>query len=232
MKCTRGTAVLSFALTIAAGSAPVVAQQMSPQERVAELKASLAASQAALQQYEWIETTSVRLKGEEKSRQQKRCYHGADGKVQKVQENATPPPESKRGVRGKIAEAKKEELTDYMQQAVALVHQYLPPDPARIEASKNAGKLSIVPAGARVTLVFADYLKAGDRMSVEVDAANNRLLGIKVASYLDSPDDAVTLGVGLGALVDGSTYTERTQLDAPTKNLSIVVENSGYRKAR
>ncbi len=230
MRSTMGTAAVALALM--AGIATAGAQQTSPQERVTALKASLAASQAALQQYEWIETTAVSLKGAEKSRQEKRCYHGADGKVQKVPVSATPPPEAKRGVRGRIVENKKEELTDYMQQAVALVHQYLPPDPARIEASKAAGKLSIVPAGAKVTLVFADYLKAGDRMSVEVDAANNRLLGIQVASYLDSPADAVALGVGLGALADGTTYTARTQLDAPAKGLSVVVENSGYRKAQ
>ena len=230
MKSTLGIAVLL--LSLAAETAPVGAQQMSPQERVVALKAALAASQVALQQYEWIETTAVSLKGAEKSRQEKRCYHGADGKVQKVPVNATPPPEPKRGVRGRIVEAKKEELTDYMQQAVALVHQYLPPDPARIEASKAAGKLSLVPMGARVTLVFADYLKAGDRLSVEVDAANNRLLGIQIASFIDSPDDAVALGVGLGALVDGTTYTARTQLDAAAKGVSVVVENSGYRKAQ
>ena len=62
----------------------VLAQQPTAQERVAALKASLAASQAILKQYEWVETTVVSLKGEEKSRLLNRCYHGADGKVQKV----------------------------------------------------------------------------------------------------------------------------------------------------
>jgi hypothetical protein len=50
---------------------------------VGALKATLAASQATLRQYEWIETTVVSLKGEEKSRKQQRCYYGADGTLQK-----------------------------------------------------------------------------------------------------------------------------------------------------
>src|ERR1044071_7460717 len=56
----------------------------TPQERAAALKQSMQESQAKLRQYEWTETTVVSLKGEEKARTQKRCYYGADGKVQKV----------------------------------------------------------------------------------------------------------------------------------------------------
>ena len=58
--------------------------QPAPEERVAAIKQSLQESMAALRQYEWVETTIVSLKGEEKSRAQKRCYYGADGKIQKI----------------------------------------------------------------------------------------------------------------------------------------------------
>ena len=34
--------------------------------------------------YEWVETTTISLKGEEKGKKQNRCYYGADGKVQKI----------------------------------------------------------------------------------------------------------------------------------------------------
>ena len=54
------------------------------QERIAALKQSLAQSQQRLRQYEWIETTVVSLKGEEKSRKVLRCYYGADGKIEKL----------------------------------------------------------------------------------------------------------------------------------------------------
>ena len=69
----------------------------------------------------WVETTVVSLKGEEKSRQMNRCYDGADGKVQKIPLTTPPPEEKKRGLRGRIVEKKKEELTDYMKSAVSLV---------------------------------------------------------------------------------------------------------------
>ena len=53
-------------------------------ERVLALRQSLEKDQAALRKYEWIETTVVSYKGEEKSNAQKRCYYGADGVLQKV----------------------------------------------------------------------------------------------------------------------------------------------------
>ena len=40
-----------------------------------------------------------------------------------------------------LAENKKEELTDYMKEAVALVKQYVPPEQGRIQAAKDAGKM-------------------------------------------------------------------------------------------
>ena len=106
-------------------------------ERVAALKQSMAQSQQALRSYKWVETTTVSMKGEQKSMKQANCFYGADGKVQKTPIAAPPPPppKDKRGVRGKVVESKKEEITDTMKQAVALVKTYLPPgpgdDPAR-----------------------------------------------------------------------------------------------------
>ena len=50
-----------------------------------------------------------------------------------------------RGVRGRVVKRKKEDMADYMADAVALVKEYVPPDPARIQAVKDAGKLSVNP---------------------------------------------------------------------------------------
>ena len=221
------------ALTLAVAEAGL-AQDLSPQEQVVALKLSLAASQAVVRQHEWIETTIVRLKGEEKARIQNRCYYGADGQLQKVQESAPPPQEKKRGLRGKIAENKKEELTDYMKAAVALVKEYAPPDQARIQAAKDAGKVTLQPmpgAGRRLWLAFADYLKPGDRLAVDINLASSQLLGVRVSSYLDTPEDPVTLNATFATFTDGKTsYAKQVMLDAPAKQLQVEVQNSGYRK--
>jgi hypothetical protein len=208
----------------------------TPQERVAALKQSMQESQARLRQYEWIETTIISVKGEEKGRTQKRCYYGADGKVQKVPIGSPAPAQEspagggRRGrVKAKVVENKKEDMKDYMERAAALVQQYVPPQPVDIQRAKDAGKVTANPAGpGLVRLEFPDYLKSGDRLSIDVDAAANQLRGLSVASYLDQAEDPVALAVQLGTLADGTSYTAQTTLDAAAKKIRVDIQNAGH----
>src|SRR3977135_995330 len=65
-------------------SAPQPAPGASAPDRVAAFKQSMQEGLAHIRQYEWVETTIISLKGEEKARKQNRAYYGADGNVQKV----------------------------------------------------------------------------------------------------------------------------------------------------
>jgi hypothetical protein len=224
-------------LTLPNASRPLWARQgATPDQHVAALKQSLQESQKRLRQYEWIETTVLTLKGEEKSRKQQRCYYGAEGTLQKVPVGDAPPQDQggggRRGgrLKQKIVENKKSEMQDYMERAANLVKVYVPPSPAQIQSAKDAGKMAIRPlAQGRVRLEFNDYLQAGDRLGIDVDTAANRLLGLNVATYLEKPEDAVTLSVRMGMLADGTGFTEETTFDAVAKNIRVVIQNSGYR---
>jgi hypothetical protein len=213
-----------------------ISQAQAPQgslpERVAALKTQFAVSQANLRQYEWIETTVVSVNGEEKLRKQQRCYYGADGVLQKVLIDASPPPATKPGLRGRIIANKKAELTAYMQSAVSLVKSYIPPDPAKIQAAKDAGKVTIqvLDPGRRAQINFHDYQQSGDNLAIVINLANNVVAGLGVSSYLDSPTDVVTMDAKMGQLNDGTTYTSDTTLNASAKNLTVTVQNTGYRK--
>jgi hypothetical protein len=202
------------------------------QERVAALKKSMAASQQALRTYQWVETTTVSMKGEQKSMKQESCYYGADGKLQKTPIAASPPPKEKGGLRGKAIASKKAELSDTMKQAVGLVKTYVPPNPAMIQRSVDAGKASmeVLQPGKVVRLVFKDYELPGDSLSITMDLATNHLMAISVASYLGSPSKPVTMNVTMGSLTDGSTYAATTQLSLPSEKLEVNVASSGYRK--
>lgn len=232
MQSLHPVRALSRLLWLAVLVLPAAAQQPSAAERAALVKANLAASQMVLRQYEWVESTVVSLKGEEKSRKQEKCYYGADGQLQKVELSESPEPEKRRGLRGRIAERKKEELTDTMKKAVGLVKSYVPPDPARIQAAKDSGKLSleVVEPGKRARLVFRDYEKSGDSLSIEVDLTTNKPLGLAVATYLEKTSDKVSVAVKMGQLNDGTTFASTINLQVPGENLAVDVTNSGYRK--
>jgi len=202
------------------------------QDKVDALKQSLGENQKRLRQYKWMETTVVSLKGEDKSTIQKLCFYGPDGKVQKQQITAPAQQESPGGMKGKIAAKKKGEMTEYMKQAAGLVHQYVPPDPQRIQAVKAAGGLSVNPTGPDAARIeFRNYLKSGDALSLNLDTASNSIQAIKVNSYLESQkDDPITMSVTFARLGDGVSYPANIVLDAPAKKVQVKIQNSNYEK--
>ena len=222
------------------------AQGPSPQEKIAALKESLAANQAALKQYSWIETTAISMKGEVKKQEQKQCYYGADGKVQKtpLAGAAQPAPkkeeEQARGGRrggggGRVKEAvvenKVEELKDYMERVAALVHEYVPPDPQKLQAAQAAGHLTVQPSpGGIVMLQAKDYVKPGDSLSIGFDSAL-KLSSYNSTSYVEKPkEDDVTLAVTFGKLPDGTAFPQQVLLDVKAKQIQVKVTNSGHKK--
>ena len=245
---TRHTLLaLVLAIALLGAFEPALAQQPpaqaaggGAQDAVAALKQSMQQGLAKIRQYEWVETTIISLKGEEKARKQNRCYYGADGKVQKVSLDQAPAAEQKQGGGGgrrgggklkeKVVENKKDEMKEYMEQAAALIHQYVPPNPEQIQAAKDAGRVAMTPqAGGAVRLVISQYLKPGDALTVDLDPKANKLLGLGVNSYLDTKDDSVTLAVQMSSLPDGALYAAQTTLDAKAKNITVVIQNSGHR---
>lgn len=211
------------------------------QEKVAALKQSLAKNQAALKQYAWTETTQISLKGEVKKTEQKACQYGPDGKVQKTPmpgaSGAQPQQESSgRGRRGgrvkkEIVEKKVGEMKDYMQRVAALVHEYVPPDPQKIQAAQAAGNVAVTPAQPVITITIKNYLKQGDSVTLGFDTTAKALASYNVDSYLDNPkDDPVKLAVNFARLPDGTNYAQQSVLDATGTKIEVRVTNSDYKK--
>jgi hypothetical protein len=212
---------------------PAAAQQpAAAKDHVDAVKESLQKSMATLRQYQWVETTAVSMKGEEKSRTQNTCYYGADGKLQKTPIGAPAEEKSPRGIRGKIASNKKEEISDAMKEAIALVKLYVPPDAAKIQAAKAAGKLSLVPPDAKgvARVTIKDYLKAGDALTFDLNVASDQIAGVMISTFTDSAKDAVNMKVGYGAFADGTVYPATINLDVASQHLGVAIENTGYKK--
>jgi len=236
---------LSFALLGAIASWPAAAQpapmpQVEPslQQRTAMLKAWLQASQAQMRAYEWIETTVVTQGGEEKSRTMKRCYYGPNGQLQKMlmqqtsAQMAEPPGILPFGrLARRVEESAKEEAKAYMQNAVELVHSYVPPNQGYFQRAIDAGQFGLQMLGpTRVRLNFSNYLKQGDAYAVDVARTTNQLLGLVVNTYLDGPADPVVLNVSTAVMPDGTIYNALAVLSASAKGLQVTVQNSGFNR--
>ena len=237
MNRTAGLSAIAAAIVTCLPLARPAAQSpTTPDQVVAALKQNLAESQKRLRQYEWIETTVISLKGEEKSRKQQRVYYGADGKLTKLPMGEPPPQAASGGggrrggrVKERVVENKKGEMQEYMEKAATLIHQYVPPSPERIQKAKDAGNVKLLPqpdGKARVEL--RNFVQPSDVLAIDVDSTAATLTALSVATYLEKKEDAVTLAVGFGTLADATNYVARTTLEATAKNIRVVVENSGH----
>ena len=226
---TRGS-VLAVAVLVAAVGTAAGAQDLL-QQKLAAAKENAAQNQQALRSYGWIEKVELSLKGEVKSTAVNSCRYGADGKVQKTAVVEPPPPEKKRGLRGKAIAKKTGEMKAELEAAVALVHQYVPPDPGKMQVVINAGTASLAQAGPGVlVLKFAGYEKQGDALSLTFDSAVKALRQIDVATHLDSPQSPVTLRVALESLPDGPRYPGSVVLSMPASKIEVRITNSSYQK--
>ena len=224
-----------FALALTASSALAfqAPDKAALQQRVTELKESVAANKAKLAKYQWTETTTTLLKGEVKKTETSLCQYGPDGKVQKTPVGPPPaPPEQKRGLKGKVVEKKVDELKDYGTRLKSLIGEYVPPSRDKIQEAFQAGNVSVTPsAGGVSSIVISNYYKGGDKLIFAFDPAVKKLRSLTVDSYLDDPKtDIVTLAVNFASLPDGSNYAANTDLKAASKNIEIKTVNSNYQK--
>ena len=209
--------------------APLAAQDL--QQKLAAAKEGAALNQKALRSYSWVEKTELSLKGEVKNTKVDMCRYGPDGKVQKTPVVEPPPPEKQRGMKGKIIANKTAEMKEELEAAVALVQQYLPPAPDKMQVVMNAGTASISQAGpGRVTLKFPGYAKANDALMLTFDSTVKAMQQIDVQTWLDAPDNAVNLKVTMNALPDGVSYPGSVVLGIPKSKVEVRITKSNYQK--
>jgi hypothetical protein len=238
VRMTTSGKFATLAVACVACLSPVGAQTPGAGDRVAALKKALAENKAALKQYTWIETTEISLKGEEKKQERKQCVYAADGSVTKTPiADAAPaqpqqPQQSSRrrgggAVKKAVVANKIDDMKEYMGKVKALVQDYVPPDPARIQAAQQAGNVSM--EGAALTL--KNYVKPGDSMSLGLDPKGTAIRTFNLKSYVQKPkDDDVTMSVTYGTLPDGTSYPQRTVLDVAAKKIGVTITNSDYKK--
>lgn len=202
------------------------------QQRVAELKESIAANRAALMKYQWLQTTQVSIKGDTKKDDSYTCRFGPDGQVQKtllgpgpIQQKQIPTS----GIKGKIAQKKVAEMQDYTARLKSLIGHYAPPNPEMIQQAARSGNVSVNLSGGVASLVFTNFYKQGDKVTVGFDTAAKKLVSYDVNTWLDDPvKDVVTVATQFASLPNGVTYLNQTVLNAQAKQIQVTTTNDNY----
>ncbi len=238
---TRRTASLTrIAVVMALSGGLALAQQQGGmlkeaiQQKLAAIKASQAANKASLQKYGWVEIVQFSLNGQNRGTKQFSCMYGTDGQVirtpmgdpsQQQQQQREGP------LRRRMEEKKKDEMQDYMGQIRAAIALYVPPDSLKMEQAFQAGNASLDRPGAgEAGLVFRNYAKPNDTMTLDFRMDTKKLAGLKVNSYLDDPSQPFALNVQFASLPDGTNYPATVILDAPSKAMQVTMTNANYQK--
>ena len=235
------SALFGVSLTAGLSGNPLLAQmgamgqQGMMQEKLAAIKASTAENQRKLHQYTWTETSRITVNGNARPAKESTCSYGTDGKVRKVPMGGTEEASSNMGgrrgrFRQRIVEKKTEEMKDYMQQVAGVIALYMPPNPMKMQQAFQLKKISFGRSSGLVNLVFKDYALPGDSMTIGFDSAAKKIRTLNVNTYLNQPQDGITLMVEFAGLPDGTNHPQRTTLDAQAKKIHVVNTNSNYRK--
>jgi hypothetical protein len=222
-------------LIIGALVLPVCGEEPVAVQQVVALKARLAEDQAVLRQYEWLETTTISIKDEIKLRQLRHCSYDVNGTLRKVPFNPAAPEYKRFKLYDKIEineENYNGELTKYMQEAVHLLHQYVPLNPNGIKAVADEGKLlfCVSDPGKQGQLTIRDFLVRGDYVSLDMDLVNNRPLSLKISSFLNTEGVPAFLSVTFGSLYGTATFVREAEFDARNIGLKISIKNSDFNK--
>ena len=210
------------------------AQNPEMQQRIADLKQVIAFNKQMLARYTWTEQDIISIKGDEKKEELYEVRLGPDGKPQKNPldpSSVSDDERRRRGLRGRIIAKKTEEYKEYADSIKTLVQQYVPPDREMIQQAYQAGNVMIGPeanAPGEYRLVFSNYIKPGDNMTLVISKAQKDVSSLSISTYLSDPSDAVNVNVQFNRLPNGPNHVSSETINGVSKHLTIEVLNSNY----
>jgi len=231
-KTLKHAAFVVACAAVTATPTRILAQNPELMQKIQEVKEASAANKAALAHFTWQEQQTISLKGSVKKTIISQVSTGPGGEQQKVVLSSLPaaaPPSGGR-LKQHIVEKKKDEYEQYGQDIGALTKQYTQPDPALMQQAYQQGNVSIQMGGAAgtISLVFKNYIKPGDSMTLVFNSATKSIMAMNVASYLTDPKDAVTMAVQFAKLPSGVNHVSSTKVDGVSKQMTVAIQNSNY----
>jgi hypothetical protein len=234
-----GVAVSSIGIVFVAlaflVSLPRQALGQEIQQRLAELKQSLAFNKQVLAQYTWMEQQIISVKGEQKKEELFNVQLGPDGKPQKTPVDPNSVSDSDRqmrGLRGRIRERKIDEYTEYGDSIKTLIEQYVPPDKDMLQQSYQQGNVMIGPMAGQpdqYRVVVNNYIKQGDNMTIVLDKSTLSLVSLAISTYLSGPSDAVNVNAQFTRVPNGGPFHVATEtINGVSKQLTIEILNTNY----
>lgn len=226
-----GVIAAAFAVALSWIAVPEASAQSSPlmQQKVAEIRASLAKNEQMVGQYTWQQQEAISVRGDLKKEALYQVQLGANGQPVRTDISQSQPTSGRKwGIRHRITQ----DYIDYGKQVAALAQSYAQPNPGRLQQLYAAGNVSLKTAGAAglYSIVVRGYVKPGDTVTLTFSKVLKAIVGVQVNTYLSGPSDGVTISVAYSQLPDGTNHVNTINIDGQSKSMAIVLTNVNYQK--
>jgi hypothetical protein len=197
-----------------------------------QLKEMFARSQQqnaqALKQYSWKSRNEVRKNNESKSTQVFLMRYDLNGNLQKSQIGGSQASLPKGPFIGRIAQKKKEEMVELVDEIRQQVQAYSQLPPEKMQAFLASATITTKMDQGQVLIQGNNILSRGDSMSIWFDARTRKQRQIEIVTFLDRyPVKAL---IEFNNLPGGPTYMARTVVDYAKESLQLVTENFDYQR--
>jgi len=200
---------------------------------LAQLKAMFARSQQqnaqALKQYAWKSRNEVRKNGESKSTQLFLMRYDAGGMIQKSQIGGSAPPAMPKGpLMGRIAQKKKEDFIELMNDLRRQVEAHSRLSPEKMQAFLARATITAKLDQGVVQMRGENVLQYGDSMSIWLDAKTRKQRRVEISTSLEK--NLVKAVIEFSDLPAGPTYMARAVVEYPKDALQLITENFDYKR--
>lgn len=201
----------------------------------AQLKEMFSRSQQqnaqALKQYAWKSRNEVRKNGESKSTQLFLMRYDAQRNLQKSQIGGSAPPAMPKGpIMGRIAQKKKEDFLELMNDLREQVQAYSHLSPEKMQAFLASATITAKLDQGVIQIQGGNILQRGDAMTIWLDAKTRKQRRVEIHTFLEQ--NPVKAAVEFNDLPAGPTYMARTVVDYPKDALQLITENFDYERER
>jgi hypothetical protein len=220
----KSVAVVLLGLLVLMGVA-VTAQNLLTKDELAAIEHAELKNQTKLSHYTWQETQFISVNGEAVDYRQYAAKIGANGQYQRnlVTEHT--------GQEAAFEPKAKDQLSQYgpyAEQLCELANQYTSLNSERLNEADSRGELVLLRKDDLINITIKDYLKPGDSLVMTVNQHTHRLVTVQAKSYLNDPQEAVTIQAEFAELPDGINHLATAEIGSASRHLRVKLTNWSY----
>jgi hypothetical protein len=197
-------------------------------QMAAQITEARRANATLMRQYTWNSRTELMEQGQVKDIRLELVNYGPDGQLQRTLVNDQGASMPRGFLRKHMAEEAAKKTEQYISGLRGLLEQYTLPSAGKVLDFMNQATTSVPDAGGLFVMMGRNVVAPGDSLSVWTDAATRQTRKIVVETIFQG--DTVDLTATFKTLGSGLTYMAYAEVNVPSKQMTLQVQNFDYNR--